>query len=224
MRTCSRRVPWRTSGSGTQRPIRSCCASTCPTLSVTRWRSRGTERASSAVTGNHAIGNLGPVYSERQRQHCENPTLILAIQRSSSKMGCNPILEHHRRVVTVMTLTFGVNGPLVTESVNVNKPLRFQWRIQDFPDKDSRKLHENKRNETKSGLACFPCTFLLIVCSYWPRPWLRQKRRPMELGSIIMFEGVYTEFRSRLMQISSGSVHILLVSVSVSVWASVNEP
>ena len=28
-------------------------------------------------------------------------------------MGCKPILEHHRRVVTALTLTLGVNGPLV---------------------------------------------------------------------------------------------------------------
>ena len=47
----------------------------------------------------------------------------------------------------------------------------------------------------------------------------------MEVGSMIMFGSVYTEPRSRPMQISIGSVYILLVSVSVSVLVSgsVNE-
>ena len=27
-------------------------------------------------------------------------------------MGCKPILEYHRRVVAMLTVTFGVNGPL----------------------------------------------------------------------------------------------------------------
>ena len=32
-------------------------------------------------------------------------------------MGCKPILEHHRRVVAALMLTFGVNGPLDTDQV-----------------------------------------------------------------------------------------------------------
>ena len=28
-------------------------------------------------------------------------------------MGCKPILEYHCRVVTALTLTLGVNGPLI---------------------------------------------------------------------------------------------------------------
>ena len=28
-------------------------------------------------------------------------------------MGCKPIMEHYRRVVAALTLTLGVNGPLV---------------------------------------------------------------------------------------------------------------
>ena len=62
---------------------------------------------------------------------------------------------------------------------------------------------------------------LNMVCLHWPR----QRPRPMELGSMIMFGSVYTEPRSRPMQISIGSVYILLVSVSVSVLVSgsVNE-
>ena len=31
---------------------------------------------------------------------------------TSDSVGCNPILEHHRRVVAALTLTLGVNGPL----------------------------------------------------------------------------------------------------------------
>ena len=41
--------------------------------------------------------------------------------------------------------------------------------------------------------------------------------------SMIMFGSVHMEPRPRLMQISIGSVHILSVSVSVSVSGSVNE-
>ena len=59
-----------------------------------------------------------------------------------------------------------------------------------------------------------------LVCLRWPRPRprLRQKSRPMEVGSMIMFGSVYTEPGPRPMQISIGSVHILSLS------GIVNEP
>ena len=66
----------------------------------------------------------------------------------------------------------------------------------------------------------------LTVFLHWTRPRARprQRQRPMQLGSMIMFRSVHTEPRLRPMQISFGSVHILSVSVAVSVSGSVNEP
>ena len=50
-----------------------------------------------------------------------------------------------------------------------------------------------------------------MVCLHLPRP------RPIELGFMIMFGNVYTEPGPRLMQFSIDSVHMIAVSVSVSV-------
>ena len=60
----------------------------------------------------------------------------------------------------------------------------------------------------------------VMVCLHWPTPRPRPRLipKPMELGFMIMLGNGYT----KPMQISIGSVHILLVSVSVS--CSVNEP
>ena len=68
----------------------------------------------------------------------------------------------------------------------------------------------------------------LKVWLHWPkpRPKPRQRPRPMALGSMMMLGRGYTEQNQRLMQIYIGSVHILSVSVLVSVPVSdsVNEP
>ena len=52
-----------------------------------------------------------------------------------------------------------------------------------------------------------------MVCLHLPRP----RPRPIELGFMIMFGNVCTEPGPRLMQFSIGSVHMIAVSVSVSV-------
>ena len=63
-----------------------------------------------------------------------------------------------------------------------------------------------------------------MMCVHWPRLRPRPKLIPvpMELGLVIMLRSGYSEPRDRLMQISTGSAHILSVSVSVS--GSVKEP
>ena len=60
---------------------------------------------------------LGPIYTKRQCQCCDHFAMTLAIlfplkSMETFEMGCKPILERHRRVVTALTLTLSVSGPI----------------------------------------------------------------------------------------------------------------